>query len=302
MTKPPMSLLAANLVCMASMLVWAAGLPAAEIIIPLLPALSFSAARMSLGALALLPIWVLIEGSGVLRGAGWLQGIMVGGLLGVGALCIIIGQTLTDPVTVAIISATMPVVGIALEVVLDGKKLTPGLILGLLLSLVGGVVALGGSLGGLGLGMGALICFVSVLTFTLGSRLTVTSFPTLTPLGRTSVTLVGAAIVTLCAASLHIAFGSPAPDFSSFGPKEVSALLVFAVGGLAVSQVLWIMSVGRLGIGMASLHINATPFYVMIIMFAFGSPWNWAQAIGAAIVGLGVLVAQGILPIRQATI
>jgi drug/metabolite transporter (DMT)-like permease len=150
--------------------------------------------------------------------------------------------------------------------------------------------------------MGALICFVSVLTFTLGSRLTVTSFPTLTPLGRTSVTLVGAAIVTLCAASLHIAFGSPAPDFSSFGPKEVSALLVFAVGGLAVSQVLWIMSVGRLGIGMASLHINATPFYVMIIMFAFGSPWNWAQAIGAAIVGLGVLVAQGILPIRQATI
>ena len=62
MTKPPTGLLAANLVCMASMLVWAAGLPAADVIIPLLPALSFSAARMCLGALALLPVWVLLEG------------------------------------------------------------------------------------------------------------------------------------------------------------------------------------------------------------------------------------------------
>jgi drug/metabolite transporter (DMT)-like permease len=301
MSKPPMGLLAANIVCMASMLVWAAGLPAADFIIPLLPALSFSAARMGLGALALLPIWVLVEGTGVLRGAGWLRGIMVGALLGIGALCIIVGQALTDPVTVAIISATMPVVGIALEVVLDGKKLSLGLILGLLLSLLGGVVALGGGLGGLGLGLGALICFASVLTFTLGSRLTVTSFPDLTPLGRTTVTLVGAAIATLVATSIDIGLGSPAPDFSGFGPRETAALAVFAIGGLAISQVLWIMSVGRLGIGTASLHMNATPFYVMIIMFAFGSPWIWTQAIGAAIVGLGVLVAQGIIPLRRVT-
>ncbi len=294
-----MGLLGANIVCMASMLVWAAGLPAADVLIPLLPALSLSAARMSLGALALLPIWVLMEGVGVLRGAGWLRGIGVGGLLGAGALCIIIGQSLTDPVTVAIISATMPVVGIALEVVLDGKKLTLALILGLLLSLVGGLVALGGGLGGLGLGLGALICFASVLTFTLGSRLTVTTFPDLSPLGRTTVTLIGAAGVTLIAASIDIGFGRPLPDFSSFGGREIGALLVFAVGGLAISQVLWIMAVGRLGIGMASLHINATPFYVMIILYAFGAPWNWAQALGAAIVGLGVLVAQGRVPLRQ---
>lgn len=299
MSKPQMGLFAANMVCMASMLVWAAGLPAADVIIPLLPALSLSAARMSLGALALLPLWLLIEGMGALRGANWWRGILVGALLGTGALCIIIGQTLTDPVTVAIISATMPVVGIAMEVVLDRKKLRPALILGLLLSLLGGVVALGGGLGGLGLGFGALVCFASVLTFTLASRLTVTSFPDLTPLGRTSVTLTGAAIVTLIAASIDVGLGSPAPNFATFGPKEIGALLVFAVGGLAVSQVLWIMSVGRLGIGMASLHINATPFYVMIILFAFGAPWNWAQALGAAIVGLGVLVAQGLVPYRK---
>ena len=292
-------LLTANLVCMLSMLIWSTGLPANEILLPLLPPLSLSAARFVLAAAALLPFWVLMEGFGVLRGAGWLKGIAVGGMIGLGGLFVILGQSLTDPVTVAVISATMPVVGIALEVVLDGRRLTLALVLGLGLAVIGGIVALGGGVGGLSLGLGALICFASVLTFTLGSRLTVTAFPALTPLGRTTVTLTGAAIATLIIAPLHAFTFGPVPDFSLLGPKEFAALAVFAVGSLALSQVLWILSVGKLGIGLAALHINATPFYVMLILFAFGAAWNWQQAFGAAIVGLGVLVAQGIIPLQR---
>lgn len=292
-------LLTANLVCMFSMLIWAAGLPANEILLPLLPPLSLSAARFGLAAAALLPFWVLVEGAGVLRGAGWLKGIAVGGMIGLGGLFVILGQSLTDAVTVAVISATMPIVGIALEVVLDGRRLTPALVLGLALAVVGGIVALGGGVGGLSLGFGALICFASVVTFTLGSRLTVTAFPALTPLGRTTVTLTGAAIATLIIAPLHAITFGPVPDFGLLGPKEFGALAVFAIGSLAVSQVLWILSVGKLGIGLAALHINATPFYVMLILFAFGAAWNWQQAFGAAIVGVGVLVAQGIIPLQR---
>jgi drug/metabolite transporter (DMT)-like permease len=295
--KATSSLLAANLICMVSMLVWAAGLPAAAVIIPLLPPLQLSAARMTLGALALLPIWLAMEGIGVFRGAGWLKGVGVGGLIALGALFVVIGQKMTGPVTLAIISATMPLIGIALEVVLDGKRLTLGLVVGLLLSVLGALVALGGGVGGLHLGLGALVCLASVICFTLGSRLTVTAYPQLSPLGRTTVTLTGAAIATLIVAGFDLAQGTPRPDFAGFGLKEIAALLAFSVGGLAISQVLWIVSVGRLGIGLASLHINATPFYVMLILFAFGAPWNWLQALGAAIVGLGVLVAQGIIPL-----
>jgi hypothetical protein len=58
---------------------------------------------------------------------------------------------------------------------------------------------------------------------------------------------------------------------------------------------MWIMSVERLGIGLSALHINAAPFYVMLILFALGAGWNWTQAGAAAVVGLGVLVAQGII-------
>ncbi len=35
----------------------------------------------------------------------------------------------------------------------------------------------------------------------------------------------------------------------------------------------------------------------MLILFALGHPWDWAQALAATVVGLGVLVAQGILPL-----
>lgn len=286
--------LVANFICMLSMLVWAAGLPAADLLIGKVPPLQLTAARMAMAALVLLPLWLALEGWAPLKSARWGKGIVIGGLsIGLGAFMLVIGQSMTGSVTVAIISASMPLIGIAIEVLLDGRKLTFALIFGLILALVGGVMALGSGATSVNLGLGALFCFAWVLTFTVGSRLTVTAFPDLTPMGRTTVTLTGAAILTSLAALIHVGIGAQSPDWALLGWREFGALAVFAIGGLAISQVLWIMSVGQLGIGLASLHINATPFYVMLILFAFGAAWSWPQAIAAAVVGLGVVIAQG---------
>ena len=286
--------LVANFICMLSMLVWAAGLPAADLLIGKVPPLQLTAARMAMAALVLLPLWLALEGWAPLKSARWGKGILIGGLsIGLGAFMLVIGQSMTGSVTVAIISASMPLIGIAIEVLLDGRKLTFALIFGLILALIGGVMALGSGATSVNLGLGALFCFAWVLTFTVGSRLTVTAFPDLTPMGRTTVTLTGAAILTSLAALIHVGIGAQTPDWALLGWREFGALAVFAIGGLAISQVLWIMSVGQLGIGLASLHINATPFYVMLILFAFGAAWSWPQAIAAAVVGLGVVIAQG---------
>ncbi len=94
--------------------------------------------------------------------------------------------------------------------------------------------------------------------------------------------------------------GGPAVDWSGIGPPEIAALVAASIGSIALSQTLWIVSVGLLGIGIASLHMNAVPFYVMLITFAMGGAWNWAQAAGAAIVVLGVCIAQGLIPLRRA--
>ena len=289
--------LRANVMCMLSMLIWAMGLPAASLLLATVPPLPLTAARMLMAAACLLPLWGLVEGFGALRTAPWRKGVLIGGgTLGLGAFLLVLGQGMTDAVTVAVISASMPVVGIAIEVLLDGRKLSRNLVVGVLLSLIGGWLALDDGPDSMSLGLGAALCFVSVVVYTLGSRLTVTSFVALSPLGRTTVTLTGAAMATTVAASGAALAGASAPQWQALGWTELGALAIFAIGGLAISQFLWIRSVGHLGIALSSLHINATPFYVMLIMFALGGHWSWSQAAAAALVGLGVLVAQGLVP------
>jgi len=296
----PRAYLAPNLICMASMLIWAAALPAADVLIPNVPPLPLTAARMALAGLFLLPIWWMIEGTGTLRSAAWVKGTLIGALIATGAFCLVLGQAMTDAVTVAIVAATMPVLGIALEVAFDGRKLHGGLVLGVILSLLGGLLALSGKPLGLELGLGAGLSFASVFVFTFGSRFSVTALPGMTPLGRTTITLCGAGIASGLLALGSAALGAEGPNWAVLGWKDLGALLMFSVAGLSISQLLWIMSIGSLGIGLAALHINATPFYVMLILFALGGVWDWYQALGALIVGIGVLVAQGLLRLPRA--
>ncbi len=296
------SALGANLICSASMLLWAAGLPAAQTLMAHVPSLQLAAARIGLSALFLLPIWWLLDGRSVVLGANWWRGCAIGGAgFGIGAFMMTVGQSLTGPVTVAVISASMPVVGIALEVFLDGRRITAGLLLGVVLSLAGGFLVVHGAPGepGIGLGLGALFCFGSVLSFTIGSRWAVTYFPDLSVVGRTTVTLTGAAICIGAVALIGWGLGGQRPDWAALGWADLGALMFYSISGMAISQLLWIYAVGRLGIGLSSLHINATPFYVMLIVFAFGGAWDWGQAASALLVGLGVLVAQGLIPLPK---
>lgn len=286
--------LAANLICMASMVVWAAGLPAANLLIPHVPALPLAAMRTALAAAVLLPVWWALEGGRVMRGAAWGRGVVVGGIcLGLAAILLIVAQAATDAATVAVIAATAPVIGMLLEAALDGRRLTGRVMAGLALSLAGGLLAYGAGVGSLSLGLGAAAAMGSVICYTWGSRATVEAFPDLTPLGRTAITATGAAVATGAAAAVWALTGGAGPDWAALGLREAGALAIFGIGSIALSQLLWITSVGRLGIGVASLHTNAAPFYVMLILLAFGGGWNWLQVAGAAVVVSGVLVAQG---------
>jgi drug/metabolite transporter (DMT)-like permease len=286
----------ANLICVASMLVWAAGLPAADLIIPHIPPLPLTAMRTGLAALVLMLVWLAVEGIGPIRHARWPMGILIGGIcIALGAVLLVIGQAYTDAITVSIITASMPIIGIALEVLLDGRRITTALILGLCLSLFGGAIALAQGGFSLDLGLGALAAFASCAVFTWGSRATVTTFPEMTPLGRTTLTVAGAFVAALAVSLTWSAMGGAPVQWVALGWKEFGALAIFGIGSLAISQILWIISVERIGIGAASLHMNAVPFYVMIFAFALGADWNWLQTFGAAIVVIGVMVAQGMI-------
>ncbi len=294
------SLLAANGICLASMVIWAAGLPAADLILPHMPAVALTAARATLAALVLLPIWWLVEGRRAVLSADWWRGAWIGFVaLGLASIFVVLALQLNDPVTVAIVTAIMPVAGILLECVADRRPFTRALALGLVLSLVGGIVAVSGSAGQLDFGFGVLAALASVLCYTWGSRETVKALPGLTPLGRASVTVAGCAAVMLVAALGDGLVRGAWPDWAAIGWAEFGGLAIFGIGSMAVSQLLWIISVGRIGIGAASMHMNAVPFYVMLMVFALGGAWSWPQTLGAAIVVLGALVAQGLVSGRR---
>jgi len=290
------SLLVANLICMASMISWASGLPAANLIIPHMPPLALTAGRALLAAMVLLPIWWLLEGRSVVLGANWLTGAWVGFVtLGLASFFVILALQFNDPVTVAIVTAVMPLVGIMLECLADKRPFTKALATGLLLSVVGGLIAVSGGEGSIDFGVGVLAALASVLCYTWGSRETVRALPNLTPLGRSAITVSGCAAVILIAALVDGGLRGAWPDWSAIGPREFGGLAIFGIGSMAVSQLLWIISVGRIGIGAASMHMNAVPFYVMLMVFILGGAWNWAQTFGAVIVVIGALVAQGLI-------
>ena len=293
-----------NLFCVLSMALWAMGFPAIDTLVGRVPPLPMTALRMGLAVAFLLPIWALVEGKRGVMSACWWQGLWVGGLgFGLGGTLLFAAQSHIDPVTLVILTACSPIFGILLECLVDGRRLTVWLILGLMLSVLGGVLAylaqldlfaMGAAVAARGAGffIGAALVLASVMFFTWGSRATVRALPGMTGLGRTTVTLVGALIVTLGLSLAAGQLGTLAVALPQFSPADIGALLIYSLGALAVSQLLWILGVGHLGIGVASMHFNSVAFYVMVIMFVLGADWNWVQAAGALLVGLGVLLAQ----------
>ena len=226
--------------------------------------------------------------------APWGRGLTVGGIgFGFGAILLLVGQKMSDPVTPAIVASMMPIAGAFIEVVLDKRKLHLQLLGGILLTMVGGLLATGVRFPNGKFGLGALFCLFSIFLFAWATRKTTRDFQTLSSLGQTTVTMVGALVITLMVHWSFLVLGFGETEIGNMDLQHIMMLLIFSLPAFAISTLLWIWAAGGLGLMMASLHVNAVPFYVMVIVVIFlGDPWSWDQAIGAAIVATGVLLAQ----------
>jgi drug/metabolite transporter (DMT)-like permease len=285
--------LLANLVCTLSMLTWAMAFPAAEFLLQSWSALPLIAIRLVLAALALLGVWVAVEGPGALRRANWLKGGLIGALgFGASAWLLLWGQAISDPVTVAVITAALPAVGAALEVMLDGRRVRARFLLGIGFAIAGGIIATGRTTGLGAAGWGALLSLISVVLYAWGSRAAMTSRAGLSTLGVTAVTMTGAALFGLVALAWGLATDDALRIPASLDAEQIGAILLYALIATAASQLLWLIGVGHLGVAVASVHINAAPFYVMLMLLSLGGAWHWNQAFGAGLVAIGVLAAQ----------
>lgn len=281
-----------NALAVASMLTWAAGFPAAEILLQSWPPLTLIVARTTLAILALVPVWLWFDGPNRILNARWKHALFVGGNgFGLGTYLLLMAQKLTDPVTVTLIVSCAPIIGTLLELRAGTRQLRWQFGLGVLASIIGGLIATS-ALAPAQLGLGALLAIVSTGLFCWASMATARDFPDLSQAGRTTITLTGGLAVSAPILAITALFGLDVMPTRAVDGQQIGMLLIFAIVATAISQLLFVSSVHRLGVAIATFHMNVAPFYVMIIMVVLGESWNWTQAAGAGIVGLGVILSQ----------
>ena len=287
-------IITANLACFLAMFMWAFAFPASEVLLQTWGVLALLLTRTVLAVATLTLIWLWIDGFENIKSAPWFHGIKIGGIgFGFGAILLLVGQKMSDPVTPAIAAAMMPIAGAAVEVVLDKRVLKLHLIIAIILAFVGGIFAGGVNFNDATFGVGALFCLIAIVLFAWVTHATTNDLKSLSPIGQTSITLIGSLIVVSAAYVVCLAFTIKGAHVGLTGATELTLLIVMAVASIALAQLLWIWGAGGLGILFASLHMNIAPFYVMAIVVLFmGEQWNWSQAFGAALVGIAVLIAQ----------
>lgn len=289
---PGRPFLTGNALAIGSMVTWAAGLPAAQILLETWPPLTLSLARMVLALIVLVPVWLLREGRAPMMQARWGRALWIGALgFGLGPYLLLEAQKLTDPVTVALIVSCAPLIGTGLELAAGTRRLSGAFALGVMASVLGGLVATS-ALAPAQLGFGALLAVLSTGIYCWASLASVRDLPGMSDVGRTAATLAGGLLASaILLAGFHVAGADVLPRMA-IDLRQVVMLLIYSVLALAVSQALFVAAIARLGVAVSTFHINVTPFYVMLIMLALGEPWDWTRAFGAAIVASGVILSQ----------
>ncbi len=282
-----------NLFCVLAIALFATGFPAAEVLLSTWGPISLITIRVMLACALLVPIWIVVDGYNTVIASPFSRALSIGAIgFGVGMVLLLVVQDITDPVSAALIAATMPVSAVMLEILFDGRKLTLNFAAGAVLVLVGGFIATGAELHGGTFGPAiALGCFASMM-FAWGSRQAVKGLPTMSSLGQTASTLIGAMLFCMITFAAFALMGWEGTHRAPLGPSGWSLLIIYAWGAMALSQAFWLLGVSRLGIGIASFHLNASPFYVMLILLMAGGSWDWGRVFGAAILGVGVVLAQ----------
>jgi len=281
-----------NFICVFAILLFAMGFPAAEYLLDDWDVVSVITARNVSSFILIFFIWLAIEGIQKVRSALWFKGFLIGATgFGIGSFLILILQSLTSPVIAVLACATMPVFAVTLEILFDGRKMTLWFFFGVILVLMGGYIASGATFDNNGIGFAALIGLIGVALFGWASRATVKNLPGMSTLGQTSVTSFGMAGISAVLYLFCYILGLTETT-SVITINHLGLVLIYGWLGLGISQILWIKSISQLGIGIASFHLNAAPFYVMFVLFLLGDSWIWYQAIGAFIVITGVIIAQ----------
>ena len=286
--------LSANVQCFGAMLLWAGGFVSLEFLLADWGALSLNAVRFAVSAGFLLIWWLVREGLHQAWRVPWRKGFFIGALgWGVGSILLYLGQRLSDPVTTTIVVAMMPIAGAAIEMIFDGRRMSFQLLVGIFLAVMGGYLAAGAGFEESTVGIGMALCVVAIVLFAWATRATTRELETLTRPGQAAVTLSGGALILILLCLAALPFFPSETKVGTIDAERFWPFIIFILPSAGIAQLMWIYGAGRLGVMLASFHMNAVPFYVMVILLALSmGEWEWIRTAGVAVVILGVLISQ----------
>lgn len=224
-------------------------------------------------------------------------------VLGAGALVLggstvlfIIAQSLIDPVSAAIIVSSMPLLSALFGWYAGREFFTVRLSFGLVLAILGGVIAGVFSSDGqveisfLSL-LGGVLLLIAVVSYIYFARTLVIKLAHIPETPKVAVCFLATTSFTSVVALIGAASGlvPPVVDFST--PTLLNILWAGAIS-IGLSSALWLTAGKRLGVTVASMHHNMVPFYVMLIAIFSGGVLNPYVLVGAVLVLAGTVLAQ----------
>jgi len=289
--KTSNSPIAGNTLALIAIFLFAAGFPAAEVLLEVWHPITLMFFRLILAVATLVILWIFMEGLSQVLNAPWFKGIKIGILgFGLGTNLLLFAQWFTDPVTVALLATLIPVSAAILEVWDGRRKLTIKFAGGLIASITGGLIAVSENIS-IDLGWGVLMALASGFFYMWASDKSVTGLPAISSIARSTITFTGAAVFTTFSFVIFFTLGFIEIPSGVTGTQFFS-LIIYSVIAMAISHVFFIIAVDKVGVAITSLHLNFAPFYVMIILFLLGGTWDLRAIIGASIVAFGVWLAQ----------
>jgi drug/metabolite transporter (DMT)-like permease len=212
--------------------------------------------------------------------------------IGIGTLALNLGIKYSNPINVSVIATTIPLFSVMLGVIKHEETLSLRIMVSIGLAICGGVlVSWSSTQTQAGFQGGELLMLGAVILWTWYSRVAVTRLLVIPAYPRTVLTMLGGALCLIPVALVLEGSGwvDLSAPWSGFDFVLIGGLCVFGVG---LSMVCWMISAEKIGVTIAALHINALPFYVLLLGLMFGGTLLMSQVIGAVLVATGAVLAQ----------
>lgn len=283
----------------ATAVIWGSAVPVNIVILREIDPFVLTAFRMVI-SIFILGALVLWRERGPLFPAGltWLRFLALGLFMAGFNVLYVLGVKWSDPILVSAITVTMPLVGSATAKALLGTPLGRGFGVGLVLSVLGGLMVVHGkpgfSLDALGLQGGEIFMLLAMVCWNVYS---VKAQSWLAGTGQLRLTLISSIstsmwLIAICALALSIGLAHWPQSWPS--ATNIGLVVYLALFSAAIGNLLWNSGVSVVGVPVASLYINLSAVFTVLMVMALGVYPSLEQILGGLVVVAGVVYVQAI--------